>query len=101
MARHVAEHQAAIRIEQRDEIQPADVPRQAQLQRSAQLGLAVALASGCFVDENGARALKIAGVHLPVNERESGGRRQGDRQSERKREAKRPRVEDLKCPHSA
>ena len=97
---HVAEHQAAVWIKQRDEIQPTDVPRQPQLQRLAQLSLAVALAPGRFVDENCAGALKIAGVHLPVNERESRGRRQGDSERERKREAKRPRVEDLKRPHS-
>ena len=39
-------------VEQRDKIQAADVPRQAQLQRPAQVSLAVAFALGRLVDEN-------------------------------------------------
>ena len=38
--RHVSENHPAFRIDQRDEIQAADIPRQTQLQRLAQVGLA-------------------------------------------------------------
>ena len=96
----IAEHQVAISIEQCDEIEPADVSRQAQLQRPTQLRLAVAHALGRFVDQNGTSVPKIGGINSPIDERERGGRRQGDRERERKREAKRSRVEDLKYPHS-
>ena len=99
-AGQIAEHQVAISIEQCDEIELADVSRQAQLQRPTQLRLAVAHALGRFVDQNGASVPKIGRVHLPVNEGESGGCRQGYREREREREAKRPRIDDLKYPHS-
>ena len=88
-------------IDQRDKIQAAEVPRQAQLQRLAELRLAVAFAFGRLVDEDRADPLDVGAGHLQINEREGRGSRDGDRERECKREAKRPRVEDLTDPHSA
>ena len=99
-ARHVSEHKSAFRIDQRDKIQAPDVARQAQLQRLAQLSLAVAFALGRLVDEDRADPLDVGAGHLQINEREGRGGRDGDRERERQREAKRPRVEYVSDPHS-
>ena len=100
-ARHVSEHKSAFGIDQRDKIQAAEVPRQAQLQRLAELRLAVALAFGRLVDKHRADPLDVGAGYLQINEREGRGSREGDRDRECKREAKGPRVEDLTDPHSA
>ena len=67
---------------QRDKIEAADIPRQAQLQRPAQISLAVADALGRLVDKNCADLVNIRAGHLQIDECEGCGRRDGDRQSE-------------------
>ena len=72
---HVSEDHLALGIEQRDKIQTADIPRQAQLQRPAQISLAVADALGRLVDKNCADLSHVGAGHLQVDECEDGGRR--------------------------
>ena len=97
---HVSENQLAFRVDQRDKIQAPDIPRQAQLQRPAQVSLALVDALGRLVDKNCADLLHVCAGDLQIDEREGCGRRDRDRQGEAQREAKRPRLEDLKRPHS-
>ena len=66
----------------------------------AELRLAVAFALGRLIDKHRADPLDVGARHLQINEREGRGSRDGDRERECKREAKRPRVEDLTDPHS-
>ncbi len=95
-APHVAEQHGPLPIEHGDIVQAADVPRQAQLQRPAEVSLAVVLAFRRFIDEDGASALEIRAVDLPVNEGKGRSHRDRNGENERQRQAKRPRVEDLK-----
>ena len=62
---HVAENHLAFRIDQRDKIQAPDIPRQAQLQRPAQVSLALVDALGRLVDKNRADLLHVGAGHLP------------------------------------
>ena len=100
-ARHVSKHESAFGIDQRDKIQAAEIPREAQLQCAAELNLAVGFALGCLIDQDPADSFDIGARHLEIYEREGCGRREKNRDRERKREAKRPRLEDLNDPHSA
>src|SRR6202020_2581247 len=50
--RHVSENQLSFGIDQRNKIEPTDIPRQAELQRPAQISLAVAGALRRLVDKN-------------------------------------------------
>ena len=98
--RDVAEELGPACVEEGDIVQATDVPGQAQFQRLTQTRLTVVRALGGLVDEDGADPLHVCARNLKVDEPEGGGGRHGDRKTERERETKSPRFEDLNRQHS-
>ena len=96
----VSEEHGPIRAKQRHIVEAADVPGQAQLKRLTQLCVAAFGAFGGFIDEDGANPLHVRARDLKIDEPESCRRRHGDRETEREREAKGLRSEDLSRQHS-
>ena len=53
-----------------------------------------------LVDQNRADSLNVGAGHLQIDERKGCGGRDRNRERESERQAKRPRFEELKNPHS-
>src|ERR1700728_2421325 len=62
--RHVSENHLALGIDQLDKIQAADILRQAQLPRPAQIALTVADALGRLIDNNSAGLVHVGARDL-------------------------------------